>query len=113
MAEVAKIAGGPLAVVVAGIAPFWSSDQAATWHALSGTYVQGAGVIRSGTAVGLLGMVLACLATRLVLEVSMMDGGGVHGHPLTVHSPTALGPHAEATRGTTSAMNLRSVSSDG
>jgi len=212
MAEVVKIAGGALAVVVAGIAPFWSSDQAATWHALSGTYVQGAGVIRSGTAVGLLGiseamkldiardapvllsalvcvavwwkardrlsaptavvgLALACLATRLVLEVSIFEyyflAAGVFLFVLdlaigrlpvwsvtwvlctrygvvglaSVAGPgwtaaafmasslaafalgmsalssstrqPAIGPQAEATRGTTSAMNLRSVSSDG
>jgi len=207
-----KVAGWAIAVVVAGIAPFWSSDQAATWHALSGTYVQGAGVIRSGTAVGLLGiseamkldiardapvllsalvcvavwwkardrlsaptavvgLALACLATRLVLEVSIFEyyflAAGVFLFVLdlaigrlpvwsvtwvlctrygvvglaSVAGPgwtaaafmasslaafalgmsalssstrqPAIGPQAEATRGTTSAMNLRSVSSDG
>jgi len=110
----AKLGGSALAAVVAGIAPFWAADQAATWHALSGTYVAGVGIIRSATAVGLLGMAegtklaiardgpvllsallclalwwkardrlstpqaviglsLACLATRLVLEVSIYE----------------------------------------
>jgi 4-amino-4-deoxy-L-arabinose transferase-like glycosyltransferase len=106
------VVGSFLTICVAAVAPFWLADRVATWHALSGTYVEGAGVIRSATVVGLLdvdesfklqiardapvlcaiclsagvwwrarwrlagplpliGVALACMASRLVFEVSV------------------------------------------
>ncbi|HMK63260.1 MAG TPA: hypothetical protein VK386_06550, partial [Acidimicrobiales bacterium] len=109
-----RVAGSALMVASAATAPLWLSDPTATWHALSATYAAGAGIIRSSTAIGLLGisevlklevardapvllsalmclvvrwrlgkalfapvplvgLTLACLATRLVLEVAMYE----------------------------------------
>ncbi|HTZ10267.1 MAG TPA: glycosyltransferase 87 family protein [Acidimicrobiales bacterium] len=98
-----------------GVLPFYLADPAATTHALSATYVEGAGVVKTPSVIGLLdmgeyrklvlardlplllsagivavvwrragarlrrapvavvGLVLACLATRLVFEVSMWN----------------------------------------
>lgn len=108
----AQLAGTLAALCVAAVTPFWLADPVATWHALSGTYVEGAGITRSATAVGLLdiaeshkleiardaplvaavvlslgvfsrarrrigkpvplvGLALACMATRMVFEVSV------------------------------------------
>jgi hypothetical protein len=102
------------AVVVAGVAPFYLVDAVDTTRALSGVYVQGAGVTQTSTALGLwhiaevlklelardtpilvsaglalwawwrarerllepmplLGLALACWATRLVFEVSILE----------------------------------------
>lgn len=108
------MAGSFVALCAGAVAPFWVADRVDTWHALSGTYVAGAGVITSATVVGLLhiaeahklqiardapvvaaalvsvavwwrarwrlagplssmGLVLACMATRLVFEVSVYE----------------------------------------
>jgi hypothetical protein len=101
-------------IVILGVAPFYLADSVDTMRALSGVYAQGAGVTRTSTALGLLGiaevpklelardtpilasaglalwawwrararllepvpligLAIACLATRLVFEVSILE----------------------------------------
>lgn len=52
----ARLVASCAAVCLAVVLPFWVADPSDTLHALSGTFVQGAGVIRSATVVGLLGV---------------------------------------------------------
>lgn len=105
---------GALGAALVVVLPFLVSDPGGTWSALTGTYSEGAGVVTSGTVVGLLhvgeplklklardlpavvsallcatvwwrarhrlqvpsafvGLVLACVGTRLVFEVSIQE----------------------------------------
>jgi hypothetical protein len=44
------------ALCLVAVAPFWLAHRVDTWRALSGTYVESAGIIKSATVVGLLGI---------------------------------------------------------
>ena len=109
-----RLVAGTGLVGALGVLPFYLADPTATTHALSATYVEGAGVIKTPTVIGLLGvgeyrklvlardlplvlavvitalawwraradlrrpaafvgLVLACLAARLVFEVSLWN----------------------------------------
>jgi len=109
-----RVAGFAAALVVVVVGPFYQADPTATVHALSAVYVAGAGVEKTPTIVGvlglaeqtklevardlpivaaailsllawwrgrgrllapapLIGLALACLATRLVFEVVILD----------------------------------------
>ncbi|HLX89294.1 MAG TPA: hypothetical protein VKR22_12665 [Acidimicrobiales bacterium] len=51
-----RLVGAALTAGLAVTVPFLVADPSGTWSALTGTYSQGAGIVRSSTAVGLLGV---------------------------------------------------------